>query len=209
MNTYIESTNINVGATMRDIEALCDDAKQNHYAAVCVAPYYVSLASELLKNSPVEVATIISYPFGLETTAVKSYEAIDAVQNGATEIGMMLNTAAIKNKDFDYVQEEIEEIRDSIDGKVMKLMIDTSTITDEELISIIHICNDTFIHYIEIIGEVTEDIMHKVQVISEHKNELLGIKVNTSHIDEEALSKLIDANVSRIGVMKTSSRKED
>lgn len=202
MNTYIEFTDLNVGATMRDIEHLCDEAKKNHYASICVAPYYVSLASNLLKNTPVEIATVVSYPFGFSTTNVKSYEAIDAVQNGATEIGMMINLSAFKNNAIDDVKDEIEEIRDSIDGKTMKLMVDLSNLSDEELISIVHICNETFIHYIELVGEYTRDMDHAITLINEHKNEVLEIKVNTSTLDDTMFEHLIDQNVNRIGLKR-------
>ena len=99
MNQYLEKTNLNIDATMRDIETLCDEAAKNHYAAVCVPPYYVTLTSALLKETPVEIATVIGDKAGYQTTSVKAYEAIEAVQNGATEVGMYLNIAAVKNEE--------------------------------------------------------------------------------------------------------------
>lgn len=199
MNQYIEGTNLKPEATMRDIEALCDEAIENRYVAVCVAPYYVTLASSLLKNTSVEVATVIGYPYGLQTTAVKSYEAIDVVQNGATEVGMVVNLSAVKNGDFDFVQEEIEEIRDSIDGKVMKVMLDVSFLTEEELIKIVRICNETFIHYIEVINDVNQKVMDMIASILKHKGEVLEIKINSSNINESELLEMIDMGITRIG----------
>ena len=154
MNQYLEMTNLEADATMRDIESLCDEAIKNNYVAICVSPYYVPLVSSLLKDTSIEVATVIGDRNGYQTTSVKSYEAIEAVQNGATEIGMYLNISAVKNQDWDYIQEEIEEVRDSIDGKVLKVITDTSQLTEEELIKIVHICNETFIHYIEFANEL-------------------------------------------------------
>lgn len=199
MNTYIESTNLEVTATMRDIEKLCDEAKQYHFSTVTVLPYYTALASSLLKESTVQVETVVGYPLGLQTTAVKSYEAIDAVQNGASEIGMMINTAAIKNGDYDFVQEEIEEIRDSIDGKVMKVIINPSYLTEEEILKVIRICNEAFVHYIEInVG--TSDLENVVPLFLEHKSEVLEIKINSSEMKEEELWDLIEKGISRIGL---------
>lgn len=199
MNTYIESTNLEVTATMRDIEKLCDEAKQYHFSTVTVLPYYTALASSLLKESTVQVETVVGYPLGLQTTAVKSYEAIDAVQNGASEIGMMINTAAIKNGDYDFVQEEIEEIRDSIDGKVMKVIINPSHLTEEEILKVIRICNEAFVHYIEInVG--TSDLENVVPLFLEHKSEVLEIKINSSEMKEEELWNLIEKGISRIGL---------
>ena len=104
---------------------LCDEAVKYKFASVCVNPYYVPLAHELLEDSNVNVCTVIGFPLGQNTTSTKAYEAIEAINNGADEIDMVINIAALKNEDYDYVKEEIEEIRDSIDGKVLKVIIET------------------------------------------------------------------------------------
>lgn len=196
MNQYIEATNLKPEATMRDIEALCDEAIENHYAAVCVAPYYVTLASSLLKNTSVEVATVIDYPYGFDTTAVKSYAAIEAVQNGATEIGMVLNASMVKNNHFEDLQEEIEEIRDSIDGKTLKVMVDVSELSEEELVKVVRICNETFVNYIEVMNEWSE-VLPSISTILEHKGEVLEIKVNGTNTKD--VLTIIEKGVSRIG----------
>lgn len=195
MNQYLEGTNLKIGATIRDIESLCDEAIQNHFAAVCVAPYYVSLASSLLKGTSIEIATVIGNSKGYQTTTVKSYEAIEAVQNGATEIGMYLNLSAIKNGDFDAVQEEIEEIRDSVDGKVVKVMIDVSQLTEEELVKIVRICNETFIHYIEVMNEWSE-VTEALFTILDHVGEVLEIKINGT---EKNVLSMIEKGITRLG----------
>lgn len=195
MYQYLEGMNLKVGATIREIESLCDEAIQNHYAAVCVAPYYVSLVSTLLKGTSIETATIIGNVNGHQTTAAKSYEAIDAVQNGATEIGMYLNMSAVKNGDFDFVQEEIEEIRDSIDGKVLKVIIDVSQLTEMELVKIVQICNETFIHYIEVMNEWS-DVTKEISIILSHVREVLEVKINGTV--ENVLS-MIEKGVKRLG----------
>lgn len=196
MNQYIEGTNLKPEATMRDIEALCDEAVENHYVAVCVAPYYVTLASSLLKNTSVEVATVIDYPYGFETTAVKSYAAIEAVQNGATEIGMVLNVAMVKNGNYEDLQEEIEEIRDSIDGKPLKVMINVLELTEEELVKVVRICNETFVNYIEVMNEWSE-VSTCVSTILEHKGEVLEMKVNGTNTKD--VLTIIEKGISRIG----------
>ena len=102
LNKYIDHTNLKTTATLRDIEKLCDEAIKYHFASVCVHPYYVSLAKELLKDTNVAVCTVVGFPMGMNTTSVKAYEAIDAINNGADEIDMVVNMGAIKNKDYDY-----------------------------------------------------------------------------------------------------------
>ena len=113
LNKYIDHTNLKADATIRDIEKLCDEAVKYKFASVCVSPYYVPLAHELLENSNVNVCTVIGFPLGQNTTSTKAYEAIEAINNGADEIDMVINIAALKNEDYDYVKEEIEEIMDS------------------------------------------------------------------------------------------------
>ena len=105
LNKYIEHTNLNNTATLKDIESLCNEAIKYDFAAVCVYPYYVRLAKELLKDTNIEVCTVIGFPSGMSTRETKVYEAIDAVEKGADMIDMVINVSAIKNKDYEYVKE--------------------------------------------------------------------------------------------------------
>ena len=149
LNKYIDHTNLKADATIRDIEKLCDEAVKYKFASVCVSPYYVPLAHELLEDSNVNVCTVIGFPLGQNTTSTKAYEAIEAINNGADEIDMVINIAALKNEDYDYVKEEIEEIRDSIDGKVLKVIIETCYLTQKEITKMTEICNKTFVNFIK------------------------------------------------------------
>ena len=99
LSRYIDHTNLKLDATLKDIEKLCNEALEYGFASVCVHPYYVPLASKLLKNSSIAVCTVVGFPLGCNTTSVKEYEAIDAINNGAAEIDMVINLAALKNKD--------------------------------------------------------------------------------------------------------------
>ena len=140
LNKYIDHTNLKNTGTLKDIEKLCDEAIKYKFASVCVYPYYVPLAKSLLKDTNVEVCTVIGFPSGMSTKEVKVYEAIDAIEKGATEIDMVINIASLKNKDYEYVKEEIEEIRDAIDGKVLKVIIETCLLTEDEIIKMTEIC---------------------------------------------------------------------
>ncbi len=201
LNSYIDHTNLKPTATMRDIEKLCDEAKKYHFASVCVHPYYVSLAHELLKGSNVEVGTVVGFPLGANTTETKAFEAINAIEAGATEIDMVINLSALKNKDYDYVKEEIEEIRDSIDGHVLKVIIETCYLTEEEIVKMTEICNETFVNFIKtstgfgISGAKVEDI----ELIRNHKNEVLEIKASGGIRNVEEAEAMIDAGATRIG----------
>lgn len=204
LNSYIDHTNLNNCATLKDIEKLCNEAREYHFASVCVHPYYVSLASKLLKDSSVAVCTVIGFPQGMNTKEVKVFEAINAVENGADEIDMVINIAALKNKDYDYVKEEIEEIRDSIDGKVLKVIIETCLLSEEEIIKMTEICNETFVNFIKTstgfseYGARVEDI----ELINKYKNDVLEIKASGGIRTLEDAEAMINAGATRIGASK-------
>lgn len=200
LNKYIEHTNLNNTAKLKDIEKLCNEAIKYKFSAVCVYPYYVHLAHELLKDTNIEVCTVVGFPFGCQTKEAKVYEAIDAVSKGANQIDMVINISALKNKDYEYIKDEIEEIRDAIDGKVLKVIIETNLLTDKEIIKMTEICNDTYVNYIKTCtgfnGGVTLD---QVDIINKHKNDLLEIKASGGIKTKEFTYDLIDAGVSKIG----------
>lgn len=201
LNSYIDHTNLRATATLEDIKKLCEEAQRYHFASVCVHPYYVKVAKELLKNSNVQVGTVVGFPLGATTIEVKAFEAINAVENGADEIDMVINLGALKNKDYDYVKEEIEEIRDSIDGKVLKVIIETCYLTEEEIIKMTEICNETFVNFIKTStgfgtrGALVEDI----ELIAKHKNEILEIKASGGIRDIDTVEAMIEAGATRIG----------
>jgi len=201
ISEYIDSTNLKKDATMEDIIKLCDDAMKYHFPIVCVSPYYVKAASEYLKNSTTEVCTVIGFPNGYNTVEVKQYEAIDAINNGAKEIDMVININALKNKDYDYVKNEIETIRDSIDGKVLKVIIETCLLEDDEIIKMTEICNETFVNFIKTSTGFDKGgaTIHDIELINKHKNDLLEIKASGGIKTQSDAIKYIEAGVTRIG----------
>lgn len=201
LNKYIDHTNLKNTATLKDIEKLCNEAIKYKFASVCVYPYYVSLAKELLNGTSVSVCTVVGFPMGCNTKEVKAYEAINAIEMGADEIDMVINISALKNKDYDYVKEEIEEIRDSIDGKVLKVIIETSLLTNEEIIKMTEICNDTYVNFIKTnTGFSTRGVtLDDVKLINEHKNDVLEIKASGGIKNIDFMEELIEAGATRIG----------
>ena len=201
INKYIDHTNLKAFAAHEDIKKLCEEAKNNHFETVCVNPYYVSYAKEELKDSNVNVCTVIGFPLGQNITAVKEYEAITAIEDGADEIDMVINIAALKDKDYDYVKQEIEDIRDAIDGHTLKVIIETCYLTKEEIIKMTEICNDTFVNFIKTsTGFGTKGAqLEDVELINEHKNEVLEIKASGGIKTEEDALKFINAGATRLG----------
>lgn len=209
-NKHIDYTNLEIDATSKDIAKLCSKAIENGFEAVCVHPCYVTLAKEFLEGSNVNISTVISYKSGMSTPKTKSYEAIDASEMGADEIGLFVNIGALKDKDYDYVKGEIEEVRDSIDGKPLKVIVESQKIEEEELIKLTQICNETFINYIEIYNKKDhkEKTFKNIEIINKHKNNVLEIKASGCFKEEDML-KLIEAGVTRIGIHKIAKNKKE
>ena len=203
---YIDYTNLKPDATIENITKLCEEAKIYHTQSVCVNPYYVSLAKELLEGTTTTVTTVIGFPLGANKTRVKEMEAIVALEDGADEIDMVINISALKNKDYNYIKEEINDIMAAVDGKTLKVIIETSLLTEEEIIKMTQICNDTFVNYIKTStgfgkrGVSLDDI----DIINAHKNEILEIKASGGIKSEEMIEELLNKGVTRLGISDTT-----
>lgn len=211
MNQYIDLTNLKAYATIDDITKLCQLAKKYHTASVCVNPYYIPLAKDLLSDSNVLVCTVIGFPLGANTIESKVFEACDSIEKGADEIDMVINIGALKDKEYDYVKKEIEEVRDSIDGKTLKVIIETCYLTDEEIMKMTEICNETYVNFIKTsTGYGTRGVnLHDIDIINKYKNEILEIKASGGIKTKEEALELIDNGVTRLGTSSIDILKEE
>lgn len=156
---------------------------------------------EVFNERCVSVCTVIGFPNGYNTKETKVFEAINAIENGADEIDMVTNIEALKNKDFDYIKEEIEEIRDAIDGHILKVIIETCYLDEEEIIKMTEICNETFVNFIKTStgfgsrGASLRDL----EIINEHKNEILEIKASGGIKTLEDAESMINMGATRLG----------
>ena len=128
---HVDHTLLSPQATWDEIRQICDDAIKYHTASVCIPPSYVSQASKYL-GEKVKVCTVIGFPNGYSTTAVKAFETEDALANGAKEIDMVINIGRLKNKEYDAVREDIRAVKQAVGDKVLKVIIETCLLTDEE-----------------------------------------------------------------------------
>ncbi len=209
LNNYIINTNLKLDASLKDIEKICDEAIKYHLDKVCINPYYVPLAIELLKDSNVIVETAISYPLGQNTTNTKAYEAIEAVNQKVSHIMLVVNHAMIKNQNYEEVKEEIEEIRDSIDGKDLTVLINPDFLEEKEIIKVVEICNDTFINTIALETDNDELLEKIIPVIKEHKIDLLEIRINKDTINLHQLENLVKIGVNYIGTSNVKQIMEE
>ncbi len=132
LNKYIDHTNLKPAATSADIEKLCTEARAWDFASVCVNPAYVPLAKSCLSGSDVKVCTVIGFPLGQNTTAVKVAETAQALADGCDEFDMVINVGKLKDGAHGYVQDEIASVVAAAAGKTVKVIIETGLLTDEE-----------------------------------------------------------------------------
>ena len=201
LGNYIDHTNLKAYTTLKDIKKLCDEAIKYHFQTVCVNPCYVKSAKEFLKGSNVSVCTVIGFPLGANTIQTKEYETIDAINDGADEIDMVINIGALKNKDYDHIKQEISDIRDACDGKTLKVIIETCYLDDDEIAKMTEICNETFVNFIKTstgFGPRGASI-HDIEIINEHKNDVLEVKASGGIKTLDDTLKYLDMGVSRIG----------
>ena len=134
LSKYIDHTLLKADATSNQIIELCKQAKEYDFKSVCINPSYIELCKKELKDSDVLVCTVIGFPLGQMSTESKVFEAKDAIEKGADEVDMVLNIAKVKEKDFDYVINEISEVKKAVGDHILKVIIETCLLTDEEKI---------------------------------------------------------------------------
>ena len=144
----VDHTLLAQDSTWEQIKVICDDAVRYQTASICIPPSFVRRAKEYLGDS-MKICTVIGFPNGYNTTAVKVFETADAVSNGADEIDMVINIGALKEKNDSYVLNEIVEIKKACAGKLLKVIIETCLLTDEEKIKMCELVTEAGAEYIK------------------------------------------------------------
>ena len=134
----VDHTLLGVAATWEEIKVILDDAMKYETASACIPASYVKEAAEYV-NGKLPICTVIGFPNGYSTTATKVFETKDSIANGADEIDMVINVGALKNKRYQYIEDEIRAIHEACDGKILKVIIETCLLTEEEKIKMCEI----------------------------------------------------------------------
>ncbi len=144
----VDHTLLSQGATWNEVRVICEDALKYNTASVCISPTFVKQASEYLKGR-VAVCTVIGFPNGYQTTEVKCFEASDAVDNGADEIDMVINIGMLKEGRYDELLYEIQRVKDACKGRILKVIIETCLLSDEEKIKMCEIVSESGADFIK------------------------------------------------------------
>ena len=138
LNKYIDHTLLKPTATTNDVLSLCSEAKQYDFKSVCVNPSHVATAKSALDGTGVLVCTVIGFPLGANTTETKVQEAINAIEDGADELDMVINIGKAKEHDYQYITTEISELVAIAEGRTVKVILETCFLTDEEKVEVCH-----------------------------------------------------------------------
>lgn len=190
-------------STWEEICALCDDARKYKTASVCIPPCYVKQASEYLKGE-IKVCTVIGFPNGNCTTETKVFETKDAVAKGADEIDMVINIGMLRAKEYDYVLNEINAIKEACDGRILKVIIETCLLTEEEKIKMCEIVTTSKADYIKTstgfstAGATFEDIA----LFKAHVGEGTLIKAAGGISSLEDAKKFMELGADRLGTSR-------
>jgi len=200
---YIEHTLLKQTTTLAEIETLCKETKQYGFAAVCVPPLYVKKAKETLKNSEVKVATVIGFPMGYCAIEAKVAEIVLAIVDGVDELDMVANISAIKNNDWTFIGNEINTIMPIVKNKnkVLKVIIESGALTDEEIIKCCDIYGAAGVDYVKTSTGFAEKgaSIHDVQLIRAHLADSVKIKASGGIRSYSFAKELINAGANRIG----------
>jgi len=191
------------GATWDEIKALCDDGMKYQVASVCIPPCYVKQAREYMGDK-LPITTVIGFPNGNMTTAVKVFETKDALANGADEIDMVINIGELKAKNYKYVEDEIREIKVACGSHILKVIIETCLLTDEEKIKMCELVTNAGADFIKTstgfstAGATFDDI----KLFSDHIGPNVKMKAAGGISSLEDAQKFLDLGASRLGTSR-------
>lgn len=199
---YIDHTLLKADASEKQIIKLCEEARENKFASVCVNPGYVPLASKELKGSGVKTCCVIGFPLGATSTEAKVQETIDSIRNGAEEVDMVINVGQVKSCNWTYVKKDIEEVVTAACGKALvKVIIETCLLTDEEKVKVCAIAKMAGADFVKTStgfstgGATVSDIRLMRQTVGTD----MGVKASGGVRNYKTAMAMIEAGATRIG----------
>ena len=201
LNKYIDHTILKATASSADVQKLCEEAIEHEFYSVCVNGCYVVDAKHLLQGTDVKVAAVVGFPLGAMTTAAKVFEAKEAVENGANEVDMVINVAKLKDGEFDYVENEIRQIKEAIGDNVLKVIIETCYLTDEEKVKACELSLAAKADFVKTStgfgtdGATYEDVKLMKSVVGDNAK----VKASGGVRDKETAQKYINLGAERLG----------
>lgn len=204
-NKYFDHTILKADATAEQVEKVCREAIEYDFASVCVNQYRTKMVADILRDTDVKVCTVVGFPLGAVSTAVKKYEAQCAMNDEADEIDMVINIGALKDGDYDYVLSDIKGVRETCTDITLKVIIETCLLSDEEKRQACVLAEKAGADFVKTstgfstCGAKTED----VALMRDTVGDRLGVKASGGiHTYDEAMS-MINAGADRLGTSAT------
>ena len=203
LNSFIDHTLLKADATVEQITKLCQEAREYKFASVCVNSCWVRVCSELLRGSGVAVCTVVGFPLGAMIPEAKAFEAEAAIENGATEIDMVINIGALKSGDYRMVAKDIQVVCDAVHehGALLKVIIEACLLTKEEKVIACLLAKNAGADYVKTStgfstgGATVEDVALMRKVVGEE----MGVKAAGGIRDKETAEAMLDAGADRLG----------
>lgn len=202
---YFDHTILKAEATETQVAKICDEALANDFASVCVNQYYTRFVAEKLKGSDVKVCTVVGFPLGMSDTGVKAFETKAAIEDGAQEIDMVINVGALKDKKYDYVKNDIHTLKEVCGSDiVLKVIIETCLLTDEEKIRMCEVVTKAGADYIKTstgfskAGATFDDI----KLFSEHIGPNVKMKAAGGISSLDDAEKFLSLGADRLGTSR-------
>ena len=200
---YIDHTILKSTTSLEEIKKICHEAKEYSFTTVCIPPYFVPKAFSLLQDSDIKIATVLGFPFGYNHYTAKAAEANQCIENGADELDMVMNIAAFKNKDFDYIKEEVQNILQITQGSniLLKIIIETGLLTNEEIIQCCELYKDYPVDFLKTSTGYAEKgaSVEAVALMRQHLPQRIQIKASGGIKTFDFADALIKAGATRLG----------
>ena len=206
LNTKLfDHTILKADATREAVAKICEEAKEYGFMSVCVNSYYTAFVAEKLKDSDVKVCTVVGFPLGQMSTKAKAAETELAVKDGADEIEMVINVGALKDKEYDVVCNDIKEVKKACGQALLKVIIETCLLTDEEKVKACELAKEAGADYVKTsTGFSTGGAdAHDVELMRKTVGDSMGVKASGGIRDKETAEKMVKAGASRLGTSAT------
>lgn len=204
LNKHIEHTLLKQDAKHEDFLKLFKEAEEYKFLGVCINPLYVKFAKEQLKHTDVKVVTVVGFPLGANRSDVKAFETSKAIEDGADEIDMVINVSKLKDKDYDFVLNDIKTVKTSCKDKPLKVILETDLLTKDEIKKACELCIEAKADFVKTstgfvkggVGAKAEDVKLMYDTVSPYG---LQVKASGGIRDKEAAIKMLEAGAERLG----------
>lgn len=204
LNKYIEHTLLKQDAAGADFEKLFREARENKFFGVCVNPAYVKRAKDALQGTDVKIVTVVGFPLGANKTEIKAAETAEAIKDGADEIDMVINVTALKDKDYDYIVNEVAALKKVCGAHNLKVIIETDLLSKDEIVKACELCVKGGADFVKTstgfvkngVGAKVEDVKLMYETVSPNG---LRVKASGGIKTKDAAVALVEAGAARLG----------